>query len=497
MRVIAAIIVALIAALLPATAQSQASAPNIPEEQKTVQVVLYPAAEPRPALKYQLLPPLLERRSGNAAVWWNRIPAEQNWLFDKIFAEEGPWWRFEKWMEIPIGDPREKAFREKKLADDIGLIRSGQIFSDMERAASFESCDWEQPIREGNFIAMLLPEIQGSRNYARLLSVKAHLEIAEGRYADAVRTLRTGYAEARHVAQSQTLVSGLVGVAIAGIMSNQVQQFVQQPDSPNLYWALSTLPRPLIDFRPGAEAESNLLYLQFPELRDLDSKKLSPEEWHALLIKFLRTVHDSLAVWQYGTSARDKTSWDAYSAMIALATVSGYPRAKQYLIERGRTAAEVEAMPVAQVVLLYTAKIYDEYSDDQFKWFMLPFTETGERFEQAEKRLRKAFDANREIIAVARLLLPASMAAKQAETRSEWTLAMLRIFEAMRLYAAEHDGQWPDRLSDITDVPIPTNPFDGKSFVYQRQGNKAILTCEHGPRGMPWRHEITLMPKAK
>ena len=74
---------------------------------------------------------------------------------------------------------------------------------------------------------------------------------------------------------------------------------------------------------------------------------------------------------------------------------------------------------------------------------------------------------------------------------------MLRIFEAMRLYAATHDGQWPDRLSDITEVPIPMNPFDGKSFIYQRQGNKAILTSEHGPTGMPWRHEITLMPKAK
>ena len=68
-------------------------------------------------------------------------------------------------------------------------------------------------------------------------------------------------------------------------MSNQVQQFIQQPDAPNLYWALSTLPRPLVDMRPGAEAESNILYLQFPELRDLDKKKLSPEEWRELLKK--------------------------------------------------------------------------------------------------------------------------------------------------------------------------------------------------------------------
>ena len=67
----------------------------------------------------------------------------------------------------------------------------------------------------------------------------------------------------------------------------------------------------------------------------------------------------------------------------------------------------------------------------------------------------------------------------------------------MRLYAAAHDGLWPERLSDIAEVPIPNNPYDGKPFLYQREGNKAILTCEKGPRGIPWRHEITLMPKTK
>ena len=72
-----------------------------------------------------------------------------------------------------------------------------------------------------------------------------------------------------------------------------------------------------------------------------------------------------------------------------------------------------------------------------------------------------------------------------AETRCEWTVATLRVFEALRLYAASHDGQWPDRLSDITEVPIPLNPFDGKPFVYQRHGNKAFLTSVKGPGMCP------------
>ena len=194
-------------------------------------------------------------------------------LFSRFEEHGGAWERMEKWMDIPLGDPREKAYREKELANDIYILYPSPFMSTMERAARCESCDWQQPIREGNFISILLPEIQQSRTYARLLSAKAHLEIAQGKYDQAVRTLQTGYAEARQVAQSPTLVSGLVGVTIASIMSYQVQQFIQQPDAPNLYWALSTLPRPLVDFRLAGEAESKILYLQFPELRDLEQEK--------------------------------------------------------------------------------------------------------------------------------------------------------------------------------------------------------------------------------
>ena len=484
MRSIAGILFLATTILLPVAASGQEK-----EDEKSVQIVLYPSPEPRPALKYQLLPPFLERRPGNAAVWWNRLPAERSHFYANLYSEGGLWEKIEKWMDIPLGDPREKAYREKELAlaKGIGILRPGGL-SDMERAARFESCDWQLPIREGNYIATLLPELQQCRAYGRLLTAKAHLEIAEGRYDEAVRTLQTGYALGRHVAQSPTLVSALVGVTIAGMMSHEVQQLIQQPDAPNLYWALSTLPRPLVDFRLGGEAESNLLYLQFPRLRDLDKKNLSPEEWRKLLNEVMEDIR---TIWD--------TSVDPHMlpAVTTLLALRGYPLAKRTLIEQGRTAAEVEAMPVAQVVLLYTVQLYEELSDDQFKWFFLPAAEAGDGLQRAEQRMSRAFTAKREIIPLASILLPASASAKKAETRLEWKLAMLRIFEAMRLYAAAHDGQWPDHLSDITNVPVPVNPYDGKPFVYRREGDKAILNSETGPRGMPWRYEIKLMQKQK
>ena len=499
MRIAARISIALATILSsPALAQSaevssvSVRSEDVPEEQKTIKIVLYPAAEPRPALKYQLLPAFLDLRPGNAAVWWNRITAERDGFFNKLYAENGPWSRIETWMEIPIGDPREKAYREKELANDLGMIRSGQVFSDMERAAHFESCDWQEPIREGNFIAIMLPEIQQSRSYARLLMAKAHLEIAERRYDDAVRTLQCGYAEGRHVAQSPTVIGELVGITIASMMSYQVQQFIQQPDAPNLYWALSTLPRPVVDSRLCGEAESNFLYLQFPELRDLDKKNLSLEEWNGLLIKVTRIAleYDS-----FFNPARASPSISSKVATTLL-SLQGYPRAKQYLSEHGRTAAEVEAMPVAQAILLYTVQVYNELRDEQFKWFFLPAAEGRHGLQGAENDMARTA-REKETIPISSLLLPAAAVAKEAETRLSWNLATLRIFEAMRLYAGTHGGQWPDRLSDITDVPIPVNPVDGKPFIYERQENKAILTCEEGTRGWHKRFEITLMSKAK
>jgi hypothetical protein len=454
-----------------------------------VQVVLYPAPAPQPALKYQLLTPFLERKPGNAAVWWNRLPAESFRFFNAVENEYANSGRITTWMELPLGDPREKAYRQNELAGLSFMFGHGGIYHAMERAARFESCDWELPIHEGNYIEILLPEIQQSRSYARLLAAIAHMEIAEGKYDQAVRTLQTGFAEGRHVAQAQTVIGGLVGVTIAGIMSNQVEQFIQQPDAPNLYWALSTLPRPLVDMRPGGEAELNLLYLQFPELQNLDKKQLSPEGWRDLLDKVQGEVA-RLEPLMMNENIRN-------SAKIKKAPIEEvYSRGKSYLIEHGRAAAEVEAMPQAQVVLLYSVKILNQRTDDAFKWFYLPASETGTRLQLAEQARQDAAAAEDGIFPTV-LFCVAVRPAKEAETRCQWTIAVLRIFEAMRLYAASHDGQWPEHLTDITEVPLPMNPYDGKPFSYQRHGDKVLVTfSERGPTWHP-RYEVMLKQKAK
>jgi hypothetical protein len=57
----------------------------------------------------------------------------------------------------------------------------------------------------------------------------------------------------------------------------------------------------------------------------------------------------------------------------------------------------------------------------------------------------------------------------------ERDIAALRVIEALRMYAAAHDGQLPKALDEITAVPVPPNPATGKPFVYRLNGTTAVV----------------------
>ena len=185
----------------------------------TVKLVLHPAAEPRPALKYHLFPPLVDRRPGNAAVLYGKVTAEQ-WPF---FTDRERWEKIVKLIEIPLAEfPKEEADR----------VLGGVRLQDLERGARCEYCDWQLPIREEKFYGILLPAVQQTREFGRLLAAKARLQIAEGQFDEAVHTLQTGYALGRHVGEGRTLIHGLVGIFIAKTMSKQVETLISSPVRP-------------------------------------------------------------------------------------------------------------------------------------------------------------------------------------------------------------------------------------------------------------------------
>ncbi|MHC4398448.1 MAG: hypothetical protein ACYTG0_02075 [Planctomycetota bacterium] len=446
---------------------SDSPSPKRDEDDKTVRLVLHPAAEPRPALKYQLLPEFLDMRPGNAAVHYGKVTAEQIAFFSDRELQD----KIAEFADAPL---------EELRGDDVpGVLRSSNwpVFRFLYLGARCETCDWQLPFREEEFYTMLLPHIQQARSYARILAARARVLIAEGKYDEAVETFQTGYALGRHTSQDETLVSGLVGIAICHMMSKQVQTMIQQPDAPNLYWALTKLPRPLVSVEAGIEAEMNAVRLSFPQLRDLEDTSRSPDYWRASLERFWS---------KFATYADD--DFDGRLEGLTLLAVRGYPMAKQGLIERGRSPEQVEAMPVPQVVLLYTMQTYEDLRDDMFKWFYVPYSEAKEGFEQAEAGLRRCMAERREVIPLASLLLPAIQSCYTAVVRTDREIAALRVIEAIRLFGAANDGRLPKELNDLT-VPVPDDPITGKPFDYRLDGDTAVL---EGPtlRGAPLRFEI-------
>ena len=435
--------------------------PAAKEKDPTVKLVLKPAALARASLKYQLLPrAVIDQKPGNAAVHYGKVmmlwPQKDREKRDQKVAD---------WLDVPLDKlPRQEVatvLREYK-----------SVLNEADRAARREQCDWDLPVREGNIFAMLLPELSNLRSLGRVVALKARLEIAEGHLDDAIHTLQNGFAIARHAAQGRTLINGLVGIAIADMMSQRVREFIQQPASPNLYWGLTMLPRPLIDMRPGVECEMQAVRLMFPGFSDIDEKHRDLAYWQRWLDDFYRTMQDLM-----GGPDAPKAGWGP--AMTALA-LKGYPQAKQTLIAEGRSPQEVEAMPVPEVVVMYTLRTYEELRDRVFQWFFVPYWEARAGLAAADQYIRTE-GRDREIVPLASLLLPAISRVAFVSARGDRTIAALRTVEAIRLYGVAHGVRLPEKLADIREVPLPIDPTTGQLFQYRVAGAVATLESPGAP----------------
>jgi hypothetical protein len=262
-------------------------------------------------------------------------------------------------------------------------------------------------------------------------------------------------------------------------MLRTLHDFVGMSDSPNLYFALSALPRPLVDIRHELEMERDILYLSYPELQELRSREFTPAQLEPIINRFTDDIASLGDPDHY--LPRNRLEF----ATLALVV---YPNAKKRLIEGGRSAAQIEAMPVFQVVMLDALDIYDVERDQLMCWLYLPYPDARLRIIAAEQIFR---DHNRRYnpkagyrtLELAPALVPALQAAMAASARADREVAMLRVIEAIRLYAAVHDAKLPRSLNEINEVPLPNDPFTNQAFQYAVTDDEAFLAP---PAGDDW-----------
>ncbi len=425
------------------------------EQEKTRELQLHPAPAPVPALTYRLLPKFTDRRPGNAAVYYGKVTAEQSRFF-------GDYERLQKlWglMDAPLEEVRDSKIAAQAVPKT--------IYHHLRLAALCRTCDWQIPIYDEPFYEILLPELQQTRLFGRLLAVRARYQVAHGQFEEAIETLQTGYAIACHDASGPTFIHALVALAIQTYMDEQVETMIQQPGAPNLYWALATLPQPLVDFRGAAEAEQNFIELSFPVLKDLsfdEAQRYTPEYWREQLTDLVAMM--DLMMNGDWDARKEPVSANTAAMLMAL---QGYPVARRRLLESGMDSAVVERMSPAQAVVLEGVREFHEMNQDMLKWMYLPYHLADDGLDAAEDRMDRVETDGNSVLFLAPVLTPAIAPLNAAMVRGQRQTAVLQLLEAIRIYASETGGRVPVNLDDLTSAPAPMDPVTGKPFFYVRE----------------------------
>ncbi len=449
-------------------------------------VTVSPRGEPVPALRYRLLPLSSELKEGNAVPIYLRLVHSQNDAARKYWAETPRPWNALPVDRVPLAAARKF------------LERHRYMLKQLEIGARRRTAEWNYTLDAGDPIGLLLPEVGPMREYVPMLQLQVRVALAEGDYPAAAHRLETGFAFCRHVATGTTLIHRLVAIAGAFQFAGTVADWVERPDAPNLYWALTALPRPLIDLRTAQEWEYRMVEMQIPELADLGRTR-TPAEWDALLRRVRTTLRDLAGLTSEEGKPRRLPDWfpKGYAPGTPAAQSPDLPAARKYVARtRGLSADQVAALPAARVLLLWMMGTYHEERDDWYRAFYLPYPQAGPVFEGARKRLEAAPHSEGHVLA--RIFLPALSKVVSAQVRLERNLAALRVVEALRLYAAAHDGRLPDNLGDVTEVPLPNDPGTGRPFQYHRDGDTATLVSQDpsapGP-GSGVRYRVTVRKK--
>jgi hypothetical protein len=466
-------------AVFPTLVWGQAGPPNIPVTRLTIKA----AEAPIPSLRYELLPNLRERTAGNAAQAYLQAVV----LHYSLHAGEAAKERNDR--DRKIDEMMSRPSKEIKVEELKNYLkRYAKVLREVDAAVVRDQCDWELERRfNADGIGALMPEVQKMRELARLLRIRTQIHITEGKTAEGLHDIKRGLAMARHVGEGPSLIQWLIGAAIFQMFAAQLDRALELPDCPNLYWSLTALPRPFFDMHKPLDGEMRTMEAMLPQLGDLE-KPMSAEQARKIL------EYGS----EYANSSAPQKDEDAATSRLRLAALVTlrHPAAREKLLRLGKTEAELDAMPAAQIVLLESSLDFRALRDEMHVSFHLPYLEARKGLAHVDKKMRQLDnDTNRDAYrANLSLLLSTTRGLHASSVRSDRRIALLRTIEALRMHAAAA-GAFPDKLAAIVVVPLPDDPVAGRPFAYElTKEGKAVLTApppDSNP-GNALKYEVTL-----
>ncbi len=447
---------------------------------RTAELSLTPKAEAKPALKHKFIADDFELQDGNAAIFYLKAMGflEQNRARDLLSETRKKAWETaqEKGEDVSNYPPYSWLDMAPKELPVEAVKQYLSLLSFQPRhlaeAARRRSFSLDRNIRQvASPASILIPDIQIMRELSRNQSLRCRIAIAEGRVDDAIAILGQQYAMAKHLGHDEFLVSSLVGAVAAGIAYEDAIYLLQLPSTPNLYWAFSSLPNPIIDMKSALAFERQMFFEEIKLLRDVDETPRNAGYWQDFIERIFPQVQN---LYLMAMAKDQETSLESFIMTIGAA----YPGAKRYLIEDvGMVRDKVESFTTAQTFFLAVKRFYEQSLDEHFKWNSIPFAEATANSQYRNLDTRTQADCDR--IGWASLptsaFLPNFRAAKNAQQRAQQSIAMLQTVEAIRMHGAANGDKLPSSLDNLI-VPVPVDPFTGKPLMYELNGDKAVLT---------------------
>jgi hypothetical protein len=444
----------------------------------TVPLVLHPTGVKKPLSRYYLTPQYTEMKPGN------RVPT-----FMRAYMEQDPFYARElREKRDHLGDlVLEDLVAQIKTNGELGtammigglayrqldrdqlFYTRGRPLGDVDEGARQLTADWQIwfNLREDG-IGTLLPEVQKMREHATLLKIRMRYELGTGDFDKAVYTARTFYGLSSAFESHPTLIGLLVGIAIQSICTDGIEEMIQQPNCPNLYWSLTEIPANVLNSRVAHGGERILSEVMFKPFLEATGPMSEEETFRQLklydaagaMTEFMNTT---------GTS-RLKYNLDAPIRSTDKKKVAA---ARQLLTDTGMKPDRVKTFTDLQAIITADIRRYELLLDEILVTSSLPFPDAMKVGDAAEKRVKEEGGP------IAQFFLPTNRKVVAAQARLQQRVAYLRVVEAVRLYAHDHDGKLPEKLADCT-VPIPLDPVTGKAFEYAVKDGVATL---HG--GVP------------
>ncbi|HEV3438043.1 MAG TPA: hypothetical protein VG122_11830 [Gemmata sp.] len=403
-------------------------------------------AAPKPALRYLLLPELKEMTPGNPVEGYFKC------LLDQDLSAE------------------------KEVFGNAALRQ-------VDRAARMDKPDWQMRLAKTNEIGLSDSDVFKLLALAKGLQNRFRIEVAQRRFDDAIVTAKTMFAMSRHMGEHPRLIGNLVGVAIAQMAIGQLQEMLEQPGCPNLYWALTNLPSPLVSL----DRSMSGLRAEFQnELRDLDdTAPMTPAQLKKLIAHI-----DQMRDLTQAPSKEKTQAWLETRTKDSALVVAARSRLVEYGIPEERSLK----FPAEQLILLDEKRAFEVHRDEFMK--LMRFAPW-----QIEEQAARIAQTKDELLFAHGVHLASLLKYRRDQAVHEQRFALLQHVEALRMYAAEHKGQLPEKLTDIV-VLLPVDPFTGKPFRYTLEGATAHIRCNQTPGGekiaaFNLHYEITISSRGK